>query len=144
VVTQRLTALVALLRILGLINFAAVVAVVAPSRWIVWCQELLGMGSFPTAPIAGYLARSTSLWFASFGVFLWFVSRDVMRYRSLIAFLGWAMVVQGLFMLGIDCAERMPGWWIVMEGPTCLLLGAAILRLVATVSAEIEPPRAGE
>jgi hypothetical protein len=144
VVTQRLTALVALLRILGLINFAAVVAVVAPSRWIDRCHELLGMGSFPTASIAGYLARSTSLWFASFGVLLWFVSYDVTRYRGLIAFLGWAMVVQGLFMLGIDYAERMPGWWIAMEGPTCLLLGASILRLVAAASAEIEPPRAGE
>jgi hypothetical protein len=130
--------------VLGLINFAAVVAVAAPGRWIAWCHELLGMGSFPTAPIAGYLARSTSLWFASFGVLLWFVSRDAWRYRSLIAFLGWAMAVQGLFMLGIDFAERMPGWWIAMEGPTCLLLGTSILRLVATVSAEIEPPRVGE
>jgi hypothetical protein len=143
-VTQRVTGLVYLLRMLGLINVAAVVAVAAPTSWIACRHELLGLGAFPVAPITGYLARSTSLWFASFGVLLWFVSCDVVRYRSLIAFLGWAMMTQGIFMIGIDWVERMPGWWIAVEGPTCLLLGASILRLVAAVSAEFESPRARE
>ena len=144
VVTQRETGLVCLLRMLGLINFAAVVAVAAPTSWIDGCHELLGMGPFPAVPIAGYLARSTSLWFASFGVLLWFVSRDIGRYRSLIVFLGWAMFVQGIFMIGIDWAERMPGWWIVIEGPTCVLLGVSIVRLARIPSPEIKPPGASE
>lgn len=143
-VTQRVTGLVTLLRMLGLINFAAVVAVAAPRGWIARCHELLGMGPFPVESIAGYLARSTSLWFASFGVLLWFVSCDVVRYRGLIVFLGWAMIVQGICMMGIDWIERMPGWWIAIEGPTCLLLGASILRLVANVPDEFQPPRVEE
>lgn len=136
---QRQVGLVALLRLLGLINFAASVAVVAPRVWIASCHELLGMGAFPASSIAGYLARSTSLWFASFGVLLWFVSCDVIRYRSLILFLGWAMIVQGICMIGIDCVEQMPLWWIVIEGPTCLLLGVSILRLAAQIPSEIQP-----
>lgn len=121
------TGLVFLLRGLGLINIAAIVAVGAPRTWLAGIHALLGLGPFPTAPIAGYLARSTSLWFASFGVLLWFVSCDVRRYVALIAFLGWAMLIQGLFMIGIDWVEGMPGWWIAIEGPTCVLLGATIV-----------------
>ena len=129
-VSQRVTGLVFLLRILGLINFAAVVPVIAPRRFLAACHEFLGLGPFPEVPIAGYLARSTSLWFASFGVLLWFVSCDVPRYAGLIAFLGWAMVIQGLTMIGIDWCEGMPAWWIAVEGPTCVLLGAGILYLL--------------
>ena len=121
--------LVSLLRGLSLINFAAVVAVVAPQAWLAACHEALGLGAFPAAPITGYLARSTSLWFASFGVLLWLVSREPRHYVHLITFLGWAMLIQGLMMIGIDWSERMPGWWIVIEGPTCVLLGVAILSL---------------
>jgi hypothetical protein len=121
--------LVCLLRGLGLVNFAAVVAVAAPRSWLAGCHERLGLGSFPPVPIAEYLARSTSLWFASFGVLLWFVSCDVRRYAALIAFLGWAMAVQGVVMIGIDWAAGLPGWWIAVEGPACLTLGAVILHL---------------
>jgi hypothetical protein len=145
-VSQRTTtSLVFLLRGLGLMNFAAIVAVGAPRTWLAGIHALLGLGPFPEAPIAGYLARSTSLWFASFGVLLWFVSCDVRRYSTLIAFLGWAMLIQGLIMIGIDWIEGMPGWWIAVEGPTCVLLGATIVwltnhgelpRLEATSSAE--------
>lgn len=126
---QRASGLVTLLRGLGLVNFAAVVAVVVPRSWLAMCHETLGLGPFPTAPIAGYLARSTSLWFASFGVLLWFVARDPRYYASLIVFLGWAMLIQGLVVIGIDWTEGMPGWWIAIEGPTCVLLGAAMLYL---------------
>ena len=121
--------LVFLLRGLGLVNFAAVAAVIAPQRWLADCHQFLGLGAFPAAPIAGYLARSTSLWFASFGVLLWFVSCDLPRYRRLIAFLGGAMVVQGAVVIGIDWTAGLPAWWIAVEGPTCVLLGTAILHL---------------
>lgn len=125
-----MSGLVWLLRGLGVVNVAAAGAVLAPRRWLAECHEWIGLGTFPSAPIAGYLARSTSLWFASFGVLLWFVSRDIERYSSLIAFLGWAMMVQGVVVLGIDCAEGLPLWWIAMEGPTCVMLGFGLLLLL--------------
>jgi hypothetical protein len=132
-VPQQAARLIFLLRGLGLINFAAVVAVVAPGSWLAASHEILGLGSFPEAPIAGYLARSTSLWFASFGVLLWYLSLDVHRHASVIAFIGWAMSIQGLFMIGIDFNEGLPGWWIAAEGPTCLLLGTALIYLQRTI-----------
>jgi len=127
--SQRISGLVWLLRVLGAVNFAAAVAVVAPRAWLAGCHEFLGLGPFPTAPIAGYLARTTSLWFASFGILLWFVARDIPRYSQVIAFLGWAMVIQGGVVFAIDCCEGLPLWWIAIEGPTCLLLGVSMLWL---------------
>lgn len=128
--STRIDGLIRLLRGLGVVNFAAAIAVVAPRSWLANCHATIGLGSFPTEPIAGYLARTTSLWFASFGVLLWFVARDVQRYASLIAFLGGAMLIQGLVVIVIDWCESMPAWWIAVEGPTCVLLGTAILVLL--------------
>ena len=113
-----------------MINVAAVVAVLAPRDWLAGCHEWLRLGAFPAEPIAGYLARSTSLWFASFGVLLWFLSLDVQRYLRVIAFVGWAMAVQGVVVVGIDIAEGMPGWWIAVEGPSCVVLGLTVLLLL--------------
>lgn len=129
-VSTRINGLVRLLRGLGVVNVAAAVAVVAPRSWLAGCHAAIGLGSFPAEPIAGYLARTTSLWFASFGVLLWFITRDIQRYASLIAFLGGAMLIQGLVVIAIDWFEGMPTWWIAVEGPTCVLLGTAILVLL--------------
>jgi len=127
--STRKTGLIRLLRILSVVNFAAVVAVVVPRRYLAICHEWLGLGSFPEPPITAYLARSTSLWFAAFGILLWFVTLDLARYANLIVFLGWAMVIQGFCMIGIDWSEGLPGWWIAIEGPTCMALGIAVLML---------------
>lgn len=123
-----------------MVNFAAIVAVIAPGQWIAQCHGWLGLGPFPTAPIAGYLARSTSLWFAGFGVMLWFMSNDIERHRWLIRFVGWAMLSQGVFMIAIDWNAGLPVWWVVAEGPTCLLLGFSILKFLSNAAAEPESP----
>lgn len=127
--TRHETRLIILLRGLAIINVAAIVAVIAPRSWIAASHRLIGLGAFPAAPIASYLARSTSLWFASFGALLWYLSLDVRRHAPVIRFLGWAMLAQGLFMIGVDVHEGMPIWWTASEGPTCLILGAALLGL---------------
>lgn len=107
---------------------AAVVAVAAPTDWIAWCHRQIGLGPFPEVPIAGYLARSTSLWFASFGVLLAYIARDPQRHAGVITFVAVAMIVQGAAMIVIDWVTGMPAWWIMAEGPTCLLLGCLMLR----------------
>lgn len=119
--------LVRVLRVIGLFDLTAIVAVFAPHAWIDECHRFLGLGDFPTAPIAMYLARSTSLWYALFGLMLWYLSCDVQKYSSLISAVAWAMIVQGLVYLGIDVVENLPGWWIFVEGPSCSALGALIL-----------------
>ena len=119
--------LVGLLRAIGLLDMFALLAVIAPRSWIDDSHQLLGMGRFPVEPIAGYLARSTSFWYASYGILLWFVSCDVEKNSQLITCLAWVMVTQGLVVIGIDTAEGMPGWWTTVEGPCCIGLGASLL-----------------
>ena len=125
--TQRTRWLVMLLRLLGLLDFCALAAVVAPRAWIVASHEWLGMGKFPVEPIVEYLARCTSVWYASYGLLLWFISCDVERYVRLISFLSCMLVVQGIVIVGIDLGSGMPGWWTAFEGPCCSGLGAILL-----------------
>lgn len=127
IVTKNRRFLVGLLRAIGLLDLLALLAVISPRGWIEECHQSLGMGSFPVEPITGYLARSTSLWYASYGMLLWFVSSDVEKNSQLIACLAWIMVVQGFVVVGIDIAEGMPGWWTAIEGPCCIGLGASLL-----------------
>ena len=121
--------LIRMLRVIGLLDLIAVVAVVSPRSWIVASHQALGMGPFPSEPIAGYLARCTSIWYASYGLLLWFISCDVRRYSPLITFLACAMLVQGFVIIAIDINEEMPSWWTWLEGPCCSGLGACLLAL---------------
>ena len=127
--TQRTRGLVVLLRLLGLLDFCALAAVVAPHAWIAASHEWLGLGPFPVQPIVEYLARCTSVWYASYGLLLWFISCDVERYARLILFLSCVLIVQGIVIVGIDLAAGMPGWWTTFEGPCCSGLGAILLIL---------------
>ncbi len=127
--STRSRLLIWLLRVIGTIDAVALIAVLAPREWISFSNQMLGMGAFPMELIAGYLARCTSIWYASYGLLLWFISFDIAKYSALITFIACAMLVQGLFVIGIDVAEQMPGWWIALEGPCCSGLGAIILYL---------------
>jgi len=118
-----------MLRAIGLLDLVALIAVFSPLSWIAEIHRSLGMGEFPTDPIAGYLARCTSFWYATYGMLLWFVSYDVQKYSQLITYLAWAMFAQGLIVVGIDLAAGMPGWWTSLEGPCCSGLGASLLLL---------------
>ena len=120
--------LVWMLRGIGLLDLLAIMAVVAPRTGIAFSHQLLGLGEFPHEPIAGYLARSISIWYASYGLLLWFVSYDINHYSRLITGLAW-MMIQGVIVSGIDLAEGMPLWWTGLEGPCSLGLGLSLLFL---------------
>jgi hypothetical protein len=122
-------ALKALLWITGLTMLLALGAVVMPAHWMAATHRWLGLGELPGQPIVGYLARSLSLLYATFGTLLIFMARDVRRYDELIGWVGLLSVVGGATQLGIDFAVGMPAWWAVCEGPTVIVLGAAILLL---------------
>lgn len=119
--------LILLLRTIGLIDAAALIAVLAPRSWIAANHEWLGLGSFPEQPIAGYLARCTSIWYVSYGLLLWFVSFDTRKYAQLITLLACTMLIQGLVIIGIDVSEGMPLWWCLLEGPCCSVLGGLLM-----------------
>jgi hypothetical protein len=118
-----------LLRLIGTGSLLALVFVPVPSAWMNDIHRLLGMGPLPDAPVVGYLARSTSAFYALFGGLLWLVSFDVARYRPVVLYLGGAFVVFGLCLAVIDAVEGLPRFWRLAEGPLDAAFGAAILWL---------------
>jgi hypothetical protein len=108
--------LVVVLRAFGLLDLAALGAVVLPFRWMAAAHAGLGLGAVPEGPLVGYLARSASTLYALHGALVLFLSFDLRRYWRLITFLAVAPVLHGVIMLGIDLAEGMPVWWTAIEG----------------------------
>ena len=87
----------------------------------------LDMGPLPTAPVVGYLARSTSAFYAMIGGLFLIVSFDLVRHRTVLIYVGWTTTVFGAVLLGIDWFEGMPPSWTLSEGPFAILFGLALL-----------------
>lgn len=117
------------LRVLGGVALLAVFAVIMPYSWMNAIHKWLGMGQLPSEPIVGYLARSTSAFYALLGALLWVVSSDLVRHRLVLRFLGAAIIVFGMMLLVVDFVEGMPLWWSLWEGPINMTLGTIILIL---------------
>jgi hypothetical protein len=118
-----------LLRVVGAAALLAIPCALMPYAWMDGVHRGLGMGPLPDAPIVGYLARSTSAFYGLLGGLLWAASSDLERFRPILRYLGAAMVVFGLFLIGVDWVEGMPLFWRVWEGPFNVAFGAAILWL---------------
>ena len=104
-----------LLRLIGASCLLAVVAVYMPTSWMARCHEAIGLGRFPDAPIASYLARATSAFYAMFGGLLLVVASDVERHSRVIAYLAWMGVAYGITMSLVNMFIGMPLSWQVGE-----------------------------
>jgi hypothetical protein len=131
-------ALVALLRLGGLLTGLAVFAVFLPADWMAATHEWLGLGVYPVAPITDYLARSLSAFYAAHGALLFVVASDVRRFRPLVLYCGGFGLVVGTLVLGIDLHADLPLWWTLVEGPWIVAIGGLILALAR----HIEQPAA--
>lgn len=121
------------LRVLGSVALLAVFAVVMPYSWMNAIHQWLGMGTLPAEPVVGYLARSTSAFYALLGALLWVVSFDLRRHRLVLCYLGLAIVAFGGMLLAADFVEGMPLWWRLWEGPINITFGVVILFLTRRV-----------
>ena len=117
------------LRILGCLDLVALLAVVAPTAWLAAAHRGAGLGDWPDAPIAGYLARSASAMYALHGAIVLFISFDIPRYERLIRFMAFAALVHGTGMLVVDQIQGMPSFWRWGEGPIFALTGVLVLGL---------------
>lgn len=124
------------LRVIGSVALLAIFAVVMPYSWMNAIHQWLGMGVLPDEPIVGYLARSTSVFYALLGALLWVVSCDLRRYRSLLCCIGGGTIFLGLVLLGVDWLEGLPLWWRLAEGPINIGFGIAILILTRRMGGE--------
>jgi len=125
--TNRDKSLKIVLQVLGWWTLLALGAVVMPRSWMAAIHEWLGLGEFPTAPIAESLARSLSAFYAMFGALCVVLASDIERYRGLIKFLGVLLVLFGLSLFGIEWSAGMPTWWTVSEGLATLVFGVLVL-----------------
>ncbi|HXT70991.1 MAG TPA: hypothetical protein VN700_14615 [Vicinamibacterales bacterium] len=127
--------LVILLRLGGVATASAFLAILLPRDWMASTHEWLGLGEFPRAPVVDYLARSVAALYGFHGVFLLIVSRDVVRFRPLVTFIGILNLAFGLIVTAIDLHAPMPTFWTLVEGPPIALFGVAILYLRRSVPA---------
>ena len=117
------------LRIIGTAAFLALVAVVMPYSWMNTVHQRLGMGQLPSEPVVGYLARSTSAFYALLGGLFWITSFDLNRHRMVLCYLGVVIVIFGAALFVIDLLEGMPLYWSLTEGPINVGFGVVILIL---------------
>ena len=118
-----------LLRVLGFLACLAIIAVVMPTSWMVAGAKYAGTTPFEGSPLNQYLARTLSLLYAMFGVFVLYIARDVRRYRDLVTFIGWLTMVLGIALTAVDFAVGMPAPWTWGEGPPTVVFGAVIVWL---------------
>ena len=97
-----------------------------PYSWMNAIHQRLGMGELPSEPIVGYLARSTSRFYALFGGLLWVVSFDLYRHRPVLCYLGAAIAFFGAVLFAVDIIEGLPLYWILFEGPLNAAFGVLI------------------
>lgn len=117
------------LRVIGTAALLALVAVVMPYSWMNAIHQWLGMGQLPAEPIVGYLARSTSAFYALLGGLFWVASFDLHRHRMVLCYLGIVIVIFGTALFVVDLLEGMPLWWTIGEGPFNIVFGVVILAL---------------
>ena len=115
------------LRALGTVALVAVIAVVMPYSWMNAIHQRLGMGPLPQQPIVGYLARSTSAFYAILGGLLWVMSFDLRRHRPTLQYLGLVTILLGITLGIADFIEGMPLWWRLAEGPINIAVGILLL-----------------
>ena len=126
----RERALRLVLRIMGSSSLLALIFVAAPYSWMDRIHQALGLGRLPDEPIVGYLARSTSAFYALVGGLLWVVSFDLRRYRGIVTYLGVAIALFGVALFFVDLSEGLPFLWTVWEGPFVVAFGLTMWWLV--------------
>ena len=121
------------LRMVGSFSLTAIFFVFVPYERMNNIHQLLGMGELPAEPVVGYLARSLSAFYAIVGGLMWVVSFDVKQHLAVIRYLGAALTIFGILILGIDIIEGMPMFWRLGEGPIVLVFGILIFMLAGKV-----------
>jgi hypothetical protein len=134
--TRTERALVALLRIGGLVTLSALGAVVMPHAWMDAIHRALGLGDLPETPIVGYLTRSLSGMYAMHGALLLFLSCNVRRYLPAIRLMALLCIAFGAGTLVLDLYVGLPRAWAWSEGPSVVVLGTVLAWLAWRVSDE--------
>lgn len=135
----ELRLLVVLLRLAGGLTVTAFLAVFLPVEWMAATHEWLGLGEFPRAPVVDYLTRSVAALYGFHGVLLLLISRDPVRHRKIVQFVGVMNIVFGVLMIAVDLHAGLPLLWTLAEGPPIMGFGLAILFLMRSLPVSADP-----
>ena len=114
----------------------ALIPMVMPTSWMESANDWLGLAAFHRSPLTEYMTRSLSAVYAILGLLALYVSRDVAKYRDLIAFFGGVTVLLGIFLTILDFRIGLPASWAWTEGPPSAALGLVIVWLARRVGSE--------
>jgi hypothetical protein len=111
------------LRVLAIFVIVNGVSILLPWAWIdsvlIWC----GLGHMPDAAVLHYLLRGAGYFAMTFGVLIWVIASDVVRYRPIV------ITIITIFLIGapvfylIDAFAGLPRWWCILDFTICLLAG---------------------
>jgi hypothetical protein len=132
----RIRLLIVLLRLAGVFTMTAFLAMLLPVEWMAATHRWIGLGDFPRAPVVDYLTRSIAAFYGFHGGLLLVVSRDPVKYQSIVRYLAFMNVVFGLMLIAIDIHAGMPIFWTITEGPPIIGFGIVIGILLRSVTVE--------
>jgi hypothetical protein len=118
-----------LLRLTGITEILAFLAVVMPRSWMEVSHEWLGLGEMPGGPIIMFMIRQASYAYGMHGVSLFILASNIVRFRPLIIFNGISFLLAGLVFFLIDYTYGLPVWWTLIDSLGCGFFGAAVLWL---------------
>lgn len=125
-----------LLRATGAFVLLAIVPLWMPGAWIAATHRWLGLGEFPAAPIAEYLARSVSALCAFYGGLLVCLSTDVRRYLPLVRYQALAIMALTLGGVVVGRWAGMPWWFVGSDAVAGWICGGLTLALAGRVDAQ--------
>lgn len=118
-----------LLRLVGLIEVLAFVAVIMPRSWMEASHSWLGLGQMPEGSVLMFMIRQASYAYGMHGISLWILASDVKRFRPLLLLNGFSFLLAGPVFFIIDYTTGMPWWWTVADSLSCAFFGVALLWL---------------
>jgi hypothetical protein len=127
--TDRKQMVTWLLRLVGISELLAFIAVIMPRSWMEFSHAWLNLGVMPEGPVLIFLIRQASYTYGMHGISLWLLASDVKRFRPLILFNGISFLLAGPIFFIIDYTAGTPTWWTFGDGPACGLFGLSILWL---------------
>jgi hypothetical protein len=108
-----------LLRTLGVICVLAVIPLLMPFRWLDAAHQWMGLGSFPSQPIAEYLVRSVSSLCVFYGGLLLTLARDVVRFAPIIKYQAIAIMLLSSFGIFAGSRAGLPAIWVIADAIGC-------------------------
>ena len=116
-----------LLRLTALVLFTGFPGALLPGVAAQKFSWLMGLDQPVMSPLLIYLSGNAGFVYVAFGVMVWAISNDPLRYQALSVLVGWVLLVGSPAYLSIDLQSKLPLWWVALDTFACLLFGVVIL-----------------